>query len=377
MPSRYLIGALFLPTVAPSVTDAPDDLTVVQPEDATFTCVATARPRPNITWWRVESNGSLSQVIEEANVTSITEMMSGERVLMNNLTIESAQPSDAGEYVCVAENGAGNISATATLVVHGGYNTSFVKININFGICNAVKPTLSKTPDDLVTVHPQNANFQCVSTAIPRPTISWWRWSSNSTTFIQVMEEANVASITEMMSGERVLMSNLTIESAQPSNAGDYTCVAENEVSNTSATATLVVHGESFVVIISLIFFFCCIVVPSITFPSNNHIFYTNEFTPAVFQCTATGIPALEISWYRNGTVLNNSTDARVTLNEASVSMVATDGGDVYQVNRMLTLDNAMDSDSGDYTCVADNGNAVQPSVSQEFELFVKGKRKE
>ena len=58
------------------------------------------------------------------------------------------------------------------------------------------------------------------------------------------MEEANVASITETMSGERVLMSNLTIESAQPSDAGDYTCVAENEVNNTSATATLVVHGE-------------------------------------------------------------------------------------------------------------------------------------
>ena len=103
-------------TVAPNITGAPDDLTVVQPEDATFTCVATARPRPNITWWRVESDGSLTQVMEEANVASITEMMSGERVLMSNLTIESAQPSDAGDYTCVAET-----SATAALVVHGEF----------------------------------------------------------------------------------------------------------------------------------------------------------------------------------------------------------------------------------------------------------------
>ena len=112
-------------------------------------------------------------------------------------------------------------------------------------------------------------------------------------------------------------------------------------------------------------------VVPSITFPRDGHTFYTNEFTPAVFQCTATGIPAPEISWYRNGTVLNSSTDARVTLSEESVSMVATDGGNVYQVNRTLTLDNATDSDSGDYMCQADNYISVHVFVSQR--LFVRG----
>ena len=92
---------------------------MVQPEDATFICVATARPRPSITWWRVESDGNLTQAVEEANVTSITEMISGERVLMSNFTIESAQPSDAGNYTCVAENEVSNTSATTTLVVHG------------------------------------------------------------------------------------------------------------------------------------------------------------------------------------------------------------------------------------------------------------------
>ena len=71
---------------------------------------------------------------------------------------------------------------------------------------------------------------------------------------------------------------------------------------------------------------------------------------------------------------MDNSTDARVSLSEAGVSTVATDGGNIYQVSRTLTLDNATDSDSGNYTCQADNGNAVQPSVSQEFELFVRGK---
>ena len=56
------------------------------------------------------------------------------------------------------------------------------------------------------------------------------------------------------------------------------------------------------------------------------------------------------------------------------MSIFATDGGTVYQVNRTLTLDNTTDSDSGNYTCDADNGNSVQPSVSQEFVFFVLGK---
>ena len=70
---------------------------------------------------------------------------------------------------------------------------------------------------------------------------------------------------------------------------------------------------------------------------------------------------------------MNSSTDARVTLSEANVSMVATDGGNVYQVSRTLTLDNAMDSDSGIYTCEVENSNIRQPTANVMFELFVRG----
>ena len=98
---------------------------MVQPEDATFTCVATARPRPNITWWRVESDGNLTQVLEEANVTSITEMISGERVLMSNLTIEETEACDAGNYTCVAENEVGKENQTGTAIVLGEFISNY------------------------------------------------------------------------------------------------------------------------------------------------------------------------------------------------------------------------------------------------------------
>ena len=54
------------------------------------------------------------------------------------------------------------------------------------------------------------------------------------------------------------------------------------------------------------------------------------------------------------------------------MSIFATDEGSVYQVNRTLTLDNATDSDSGNYTCQAENIKNRQSNVV--FELFVRGK---
>ncbi len=64
----------------------------------------------------------------------------------------------------------------------------------------------------------------------------------------------------------------------------------------------------------------------------------------------------------------------RVTLGEPQFTMVSTGGGDVFQTDRMLTLYNAMGTDTGDYRCEASNVNIVQPSVNQSFAIFVQSK---
>ena len=65
----------------------------------------------------------------------------------------------------------------------------------------------------------------------------------------------------------------------------------------------------------------------------------------------------------------------RVMLSDPSMQeFYPTDGGEIFLVSRSLTLDNTMDADTGTYTCVASNGNGVQPRVEQEFQLFVQGK---
>ena len=113
-------------------------------------------------------------------------------------------------------------------------------------------------------------------------------------------------------------------------------------------------------------------VIPNITFPLDNTFTYTvNEADPVTFTCSATGIPPPEITWMRNGVPFSNT---RVTLSNPTMpELYSTDGGNIYFVSRNLTLANTMDADSGTYTCVASNGNAVTPTVTQDFELIVQG----
>jgi len=67
--------------------------------------------------------------------------------------------------------------------------------------------------------------------------------------------------------------------------------------------------------------------------------------------------------------------DTQATFSDPTMpELYSTDGGNIYFVSRNLTLDNTMDADSGTYTCVASNGNAVTPSVTQNFEVVVNSK---
>ena len=89
---------------------------MVEGNDAVFTCVATARPRPSITWWVVQDGGSPTIITSDATKYSITEMPSGERVLQSMLEVFDAIPSDVGTYMCIANNPT-NIPAMAQAVL--------------------------------------------------------------------------------------------------------------------------------------------------------------------------------------------------------------------------------------------------------------------
>ena len=90
-----------------------------------------------------------------------------------------------------------------------------------------------------------------------------------------------------------------------------------------------------------------------------------------MFECTATGIPPPTISWYRNGTELNEGLDPRITLsNHSEPLLVSSDGGVFYSVSRALVLTDTRDDDSNDYTCFATNIVGID---EQEFVLIIHG----
>ena len=119
---------------------------------------------------------------------------------------------------------------------------------------------------------------------------------------------------------------------------------------------------------------FICAVVPSILFPPVNFTYVVNETDPVIFMCSATGTPTPEITWMRNGVLLDENVDPRISFsNPSDPEVFQTTGGNIYSVSRNLTISNTRDNDSDTYTCVASNGNARTHSVTQDFELVVQG----
>ena len=72
-----------------------------------------------MTWWRVEEDGSLDQIVEATGEYNIVNVAVGERVRNSTLVVINSQPSDAGTYLCQAENVFSTDSATVNLTVYG------------------------------------------------------------------------------------------------------------------------------------------------------------------------------------------------------------------------------------------------------------------
>lgn len=114
-----------------------------------------------------------------------------------------------------------------------------------------------------------------------------------------------------------------------------------------------------------------------ITFPPEDYVFRVDQFQPAIFSCAAAGIPPPAITWTRlqdeGNTTLQASASITIgdpVLIEDYTFPIPKVMGTVIGVNRSLTLNEALDGDSGLYTCVANN---TAGDIGRVFQLEVQG----
>ena len=116
---------MILYAVAPMIVTPPVDVIAVEsiPGLYTFQCLATGRPPPTITWFFMAELGAAENtVMGVENTTTITDTEIGDRQIMSNLSFSVRALSDAGVYICSAENVVRNstvVAAAATLTVYG------------------------------------------------------------------------------------------------------------------------------------------------------------------------------------------------------------------------------------------------------------------
>jgi len=116
------------------------------------------------------------------------------------------------------------------------------------------------------------------------------------------------------------------------------------------------------------------LVPPTVVTPNGSRAI-TDEGTSLLVDCTAAGIPPPNITWQDpSGTELpNDNNNMRILLlDHTAPQLMAEDGfTSLYYVTCTLVINNANDTDTGNYTCIADNG--VITMDNNTVELFVRG----
>lgn len=110
--SSYSIGQ-------PIISEHPQNISALDMNDVIFTCSANGLPRPSISWFKQQKDGSL-ELLSSVGRYSVSVPSLGVDYLTSQLTISSAVLSDAAKYLCKASTTVGAIvTSYSYLIVNG------------------------------------------------------------------------------------------------------------------------------------------------------------------------------------------------------------------------------------------------------------------
>uniref|UniRef100_A0A8D0E7Y4 Neural cell adhesion molecule 1 n=1 Tax=Salvator merianae TaxID=96440 RepID=A0A8D0E7Y4_SALMN len=214
----------------------------------------------------------------------------------SELTIHRVEKNDEAEYICIAENKAGEHDATIHLKV-------FAKPKITY-----VENKTAMELDDQITL-------TCEASGDPIPSITWRTSTRNISN-----EEKTLDGRIVVRSHARV--SSLTLKDIQYTDAGEYICIASNTIGQDSQAMYLEVQYS-----------------PKLQGPV---AVYTWEGNQVNITCEVFAYPSAVISWFRDGQLLPSSNYSNIR---------------IYNTPTASYLEVTPDSenDFGNYNCTAVN----------------------
>ncbi|CAL7934264.1 unnamed protein product [Xylocopa violacea] len=217
------------------------------------------------------------------------------------LSIDSASPSHAGTYTCVASNAAGATSYSAELTVN-------------------VPPRWILEPTDKAFAQGSDARVECKADGFPKPQVTWKKAAGDTPGDYTDLKLSNPDISVED--------GTLSINNIQKTNEGYYLCEAVNGIG----------AGLSAVIFISVQ------APPHFEIKLKNQTARRGE--PAVLQCEAQGEKPIGILWNMNNKRLDPKSDSRYTIREEILA---------NGVLSDLSIKRTERSDSALFTCVATN----------------------
>ncbi|KAM6434636.1 basement membrane-specific heparan sulfate proteoglycan core protein isoform 6-T6 [Liasis olivaceus] len=269
-----------------SVTVEEQKVQNVKPgSDVTFICTARSKSPAYTLVWTRQNNGKLPSRAMDFN---------------GILTIRNVQPEDAGVYICTGSNMFDMDEGTATLYVQAPSKTQMFYGPVEMLEGHrpsgaAAQPSATIEPPQLSVQPGQSAEFRCIATGSPEPTVEW------------------IGGPGGVISPKAVIQGGiLRFPAVEPADESQYLCRVRSSAGQHMARAFLQVQSTS---------------APQVQVsPERTEV---HEGSTVRLYCRAAGSPAATITWEKqDGSLPPQSHSERTDIATLVIpSITAADGG--------------------------------------------------
>ncbi|KAK3749889.1 hypothetical protein QZH41_008268, partial [Actinostola sp. cb2023] len=326
----------------PKILVNPSPDTKIEKENVTLSCKYEGKPKPTVEWF-VNDTTKLNPSDPRIQITNTGDVKKG----VSSLTIYNLNRTDEGHYKCVLNNSIkANVASTET------------QLTVNYPPVVLVPPSLTTTNESITAI------LTCEVEGKPKPTVTWLKNG------VEVGSSDSRITKTHPWSYGRSV-ATLTINNANRSDEGVYTCHASNgigaNVTSSSSSANLIVNCEYFM-FIRIGDLWKNIAARSVSLTCDPSKILVNpspdtkiEKENVTLSCEYEGKPKPTVEWFVNDTTKLNPSDLRIQI---------TNTGDVKKGVSSLTIYNLNRTDEGRYKCVVNNSIKANVS-SNEAQLTV------